>query len=363
MAANGVLTFLPGTTSQTITLTVNGDTVVEPGETFFVNLADAVNATIADGQGQATIVDEDGVPTLSVADLTATEGQPIAVFLVTLSTPVAETVEVAYHTVAGTAASPGDYKHTSGTLVFQPGTVVRTVPVPLANDGVDEAVETFSLELSDPAGTTIADGHAEATILDDDLRTLSVADVELTEGSAGTTNATFTLSLSAPGSVPIAVDYQTEDGTASAGSDFVATSGTATFPVGTTSATVVVPVNGDTGHEPDEGFTLKLRNPLNVVLAGTGPGPFWTRVTTAGEPPRVPTFGGAYDAETDRLMTFSYLWGRIRVDWPIDTSVVHVLANARGTAGPPTWTTVPTTGSTPGHSGGCGAPWRPSTTA
>ena len=68
----------------------------------------------------------------------------------------------------------------------------------------------------------------------------------------------------------------------------MATSGTATFPVGTTSATVVVPVNGDTGHEPDEGFTLKLRNPLNVILAGTGPGPFWTRVTTAGEPPPGP---------------------------------------------------------------------------
>ena len=131
-----------------------------------------------------------------------------------------------------------------------------------------------------------------------------MADVELTEGNAGTTNATFTLSLSGPASVPIAVDYQTEDGTATAGSDYVATSGTATFPVGTTSVDVVVPVNGDTGHEPDEGFTLKLRNPLNVRLAGTGPGPFWTRVTTAGEPPPGATGGGAYDAGTDRLMVY-----------------------------------------------------------
>jgi len=61
VAANGVLTFLPGTTSQPITLTVKDDTVVEADETFFVNLSGAVNAAIADGQGQATIVDEDGI--------------------------------------------------------------------------------------------------------------------------------------------------------------------------------------------------------------------------------------------------------------------------------------------------------------
>ena len=351
LAARGVLTFLPGTTSQPITLAVNGDTVVEPDETFFVNLSDAVNAAIADGQGQATIVDEDAVATLSVGDSTATEGDRIAVFIVSLSAPVAETVEVGYHTVAGTATSPGDYKHTSGTLVFAPGTAVRTVPVTLVDDGVDEPVETFFLELGDAVGATIADAHAEATMLDDDLRTLSVADVDLTEGEAGTTNATFTLSLSGPASVPIAVGYQTEDGTATAGTDYVATSGTATFPEGTTSVNVVVPVHGDTGHEPDEGFTLKLRNPLNVRLVGTGPGPSWTHVTTAGAPPPVPTFGGVYDAGTDRLMTFTYKsamnpgW-----DWPIKTTVVHVLVNASGTTGPPTWTTVPTT-DTPGGYG------------
>jgi photosystem II stability/assembly factor-like uncharacterized protein len=341
VAGSGVLTFLPGTTSQPITLAVDGDTVVEPDETFFVDLSDAVNAAIADGQGQATIVDEDGIPTLSVADTTSAEGQPIAVFPITLSTPVPETVEVSYRTVAGTAASPGDYKHASGTLVFSPGTVVRTVPVTLADDGVDEAAETFSLELSDPVGATLTDGHADATILDDDLKALSVTDVDLNEGDSGTTSATFTLSLSAAGGVPIAVDYQTEDATATGGSDFVATAGTAAFPVGTTSATVVVPVNGDTGHEPDEGFTLKLRNPLNVSLAGTGPGPFWASVAAAGTPPEAYTDGGAYDAGTDRLMVF---------DAPgsaLDTTRLQVLVNASGASGPPTWTTVPITTDTP----------------
>ena len=215
------------------------------------------------------------------------------VFLLTLSTPVVETVEVAYHMVAGTAASPGDYKHTTGTLVFSPGTAVRTVPVTLVDDGVDEPAETFSLELSDPVGATIADGHAEATILDDDFRTLSVADIEITEGNEGTTNATFTLSLSGPASVPIAVDYQTEDGAATAGTDYVATSGTATFPRGQPSVDVVVPVNGDTGHEPDESFTLKLRNPLNVKLAGTGRAPSGRMSRRRARPPPSPRSVGS----------------------------------------------------------------------
>jgi hypothetical protein len=56
----GVLSFSPGTTSRTIVVQVNGDTVVEPDETFTVNLSSPVNATIADGQGICTILNDDG---------------------------------------------------------------------------------------------------------------------------------------------------------------------------------------------------------------------------------------------------------------------------------------------------------------
>ena len=59
VSSSGLVTFAPGQTSQPVTITVNGDTAVEPHETFFVNLNNAANATIADAQGQCTILNDD----------------------------------------------------------------------------------------------------------------------------------------------------------------------------------------------------------------------------------------------------------------------------------------------------------------
>src|SRR5439155_17168571 len=69
VAASGTLTFNPGDTSKTITVTVNGDTKFEPDETFTVKLSGATNATIADGQGQGTIVNDDTQPAISINDV------------------------------------------------------------------------------------------------------------------------------------------------------------------------------------------------------------------------------------------------------------------------------------------------------
>jgi hypothetical protein len=91
---------------------VLGDALSEPNETFFVNLTTPTNATIADGQGLGTITNDDGAPTLSVNDVTVTEGNAgptNAVFTVSLSTPSAQQVTVDFATANGTALTPGDY--------------------------------------------------------------------------------------------------------------------------------------------------------------------------------------------------------------------------------------------------------------
>lgn len=62
------------TTSKTVTVLVNGDTVHESNEAFFVNLSNAVNAVIADGQGFGTIVNDDSQPTIGIGDVTFFEG-------------------------------------------------------------------------------------------------------------------------------------------------------------------------------------------------------------------------------------------------------------------------------------------------
>lgn len=90
---------------------------------------------------------------------------------------------------------------------------------------------------------------------------ISINDVTVTEGNSGTTNATFTVSLSRTSNVATTINFTTQDGTATAGTDYNSTSGTLTIPSGSTSGTITIQVIGDTNVEPDETFKVKLSNP------------------------------------------------------------------------------------------------------
>ncbi|MER9935505.1 Calx-beta domain-containing protein, partial [Mesorhizobium sp. M0088] len=98
-------------------------------------------------------------------------------------------------------------------------------------------------------------------------QTISVGDVAIVEGDAGTASAQLAVTLSSASANTVSVQVATADGTATAGSDYVAQSVSLTFLPGATTATINVPVNGDTILEPDETFTLNLSNPVNVTIA------------------------------------------------------------------------------------------------
>ena len=276
-AALSTLSFAPGTITQTVTVLVNGDTVVEPNETFTVNLSSPANATIATGQGTGTIVNDDVTPTLSIGNVSQVEGNTGTsnfAFAVSLSAPSSQTVTVAYVTTDGTAIAPGDYTTTSGTLTFPAGTITQTVNVAVVGDTVAEPDETFTVNLSGATNATIATAQGTGTIVNDDADpAMSINNVSQVEGNAGISNFVFKVSLSAVSGKTVTVTYATADGTATAGSDYVATSGTLTFAPGTTSQTIAVVVNGDTNVEPDETFTVNLGKPVNagvVTAQGTG---------------------------------------------------------------------------------------------
>jgi hypothetical protein len=100
---------------------------------------------------------------------------------------------------------------------------------------------------------------------------LQINDITVAEGSNGVINAVFTVSLTAARSQTVSVDFSTQDGSAVAGQDYVATNGTLTFSPGETSRTISVAVTADGPPESDEQFTVVLSNPVNSFLRrGTG---------------------------------------------------------------------------------------------
>ena len=274
---SGPLSFTGTTTTRTITVPILGDTVGEANETFAVTLSGAVGGSILDNTGIGTITNDDApVPTLTIADTAVAEGNAgttTASFTVTLSAqPGATPVTVNYATGNGTAAAPGDYTAiTNGSLTFSGTTTVQTIPVTVLGDTAVEPNETFTVTLSSPVGAALADGVAIGTINNDDapLPTLTIADTAVTEGNAGTTVASFTVTLSAqPGATPVTVSYATGNGTAVAPGDYTAiTSGSLTFSGTTTAQTIPVTVLGDTTVEPAETFTVTLSLPSGATLA------------------------------------------------------------------------------------------------
>ena len=151
-----------------MSVTLADDSEDEPEEAFELRLSAAVNATLSRGTATGTINDNDGAPSLSVADQSASEGAGALAFTVTLSPASGQEVRVAYATAGDTATEGTDYTAASGTLTFAAGETTKTVSVTVADDSLDEPEEAFELRLSAPVNATLSRGTATGTIRDND---------------------------------------------------------------------------------------------------------------------------------------------------------------------------------------------------
>jgi Calx-beta domain len=206
---------------------------------------------------------------ISVDDVRVSEGDGgvTATFTLTRNAPLlARATTVGYTTVDRTARSPADFAAVSGSHTF-PGallgaTQTQEVAVPISGDLLDEPNESFRLLLS---GGEVTVGEGIGTIADDDPEpALAVADAAAaTEGAT----ATFSVSLSAPSGREVSVAYATVNGSATAGQDYTARSGTLTIPPGARAGTVPVALLDDSSDEPSESFQLRLSGPSFAALA------------------------------------------------------------------------------------------------
>jgi cysteine-rich repeat protein len=260
-----------GVTSKTFSVTINGDTTIEPNETFFVNVSSVNGATVADPTGVGTISNDD-FPALSINNASVAEGNSgtkILTFTVSLSAAANNAVTYNVSTVNNTATAGSDYVALPVTAQSIPaGTTSKTVSVTLNGDTTIEPNETFFVNVSSVNGATVADPTGVGTISNDDFPSLSINNASLSEGNSGTQTMTFTVSLSAPASNVVNFNVSTANNTATAGSDYLAVPVTAqSIPAGTTSKPISVTINGDTAIEPNETFFINVSSVNGATVA------------------------------------------------------------------------------------------------
>jgi hypothetical protein len=114
-------------------------------------------------------------------------------------------------------------------------------------------------------GTAVCDIGAYE--LNELFPSISISDVTITEGNAGTVNATFEVKLSEPSSESVTVTFSTANRTATAGVDYVDASGTLTFNPGETTKTITVAVNANDVLELDKRFVVNITSATNAIIA------------------------------------------------------------------------------------------------
>ncbi|HAN46734.1 MAG TPA: hypothetical protein DCQ32_09325 [Cyanobacteria bacterium UBA8156] len=283
-SVNQVVTIPAGQTSVTVNVPIANDTIDEPDQTFTVAISTPINATLgATTSGTVTITDDDAAPVVQINSPAAVnEGSPV-VFTVSFAGPTTATelgaVTGVVNTADVSAVAGNDYTALVGTAFsIAQGSSSTTVSVTTSDDNLAEPAETFTATLSGLGGASATLGTATGTgtinASDTPTVTLSAGTPNpIPEGNAGTTNVTFTVTISNPSSTATTFTVAaTGNGTnpATAGTDFGTPSSTSiTFPANNTTAiTFTVPVNGDTTPEPNETFGVTLTQTAGITVAG-----------------------------------------------------------------------------------------------
>ena len=262
-----------GSTTGTITVNPIADATIEANETVVLTLGAGAGYTVGVPNAATGTILNDDLPNLVINDVTANEGNAGITnftFTVSLSAPAGPggvTFDIA--TANGSAIGGVDYVTSSLTGQTIPaGSSTYTFTVLVNGDVLNEPTETFFVNVTNVVNAVVVDGQGVGTIVNDDpLPSLSINDVSVIEGNAGTVNAVFTVTLNNASGQTVSVNYATADGTATQPADYTNTSGTLTFTPGQTTRTITVPVIGETIPEANETFFVNLSGATNATIA------------------------------------------------------------------------------------------------
>ena len=268
-----------GALTSIVNVPISGDTVLEPNETYTVDLSNPSGGTISDASGLGTITNDD-VASIAIGDRTLAEGNAASTafqFTVTLTGAVQGGFTVPISSSDGTASSGSEYTAIAGATVLTfAGTAgeTQTATVQVTGDTVLEANETFTVGLgtASNAALTNSDASGLGTISNDDAASIAIGDRTLAEGNAASTGFQFTVTLTGAVQGGFTVPISSSDGTASSGSDYTAIAGATVLTFAGTAGeiqTATVQVIGDLIAETDETFTVTLGIPSAVGVTAS----------------------------------------------------------------------------------------------
>lgn len=321
-----------GQTRITVPLTVNGGTMYDGGKILKLWFLNAHGGDIWNSHGSAFVIlnEDDPVPTLSIADVTRTEGNfgtTLMHFEVKLSAPTNLEVNVNAVTEDITTTGGSDYRpHYFAGLRILPGETSVGFNVEVHEDIAPEPDETFRIRLENPSHAEIQDDTAIATLLNDDIADgISVEDVQITEGSDGN-NAELTVRLSQPLGHPVSFDLATGVGTAMPGIDFLPGQASLVIPAGQTTAKFIVKLIDDVDVEPTETIPVELRN----VVGATPVRPQGMVRILNNDLPELTISGPTVVAEgNDGARTIDYV---LRLSSPVSNPVLFDISHLFGSA-------------------------------
>ena len=327
---------------QTVSLTIKGDTIVEDNETFTVTLGDVTNTTavqdaaITTGDTAQGTINNDDAATLTIVPLAVSQNETVSPyqFRVTLDNAVEGGFDVAYTSDSGSATAGADFVDNDSALTFAGNAgEFHDIDIVIISDGIVEGTENFGVTLRDVTNTTAVQdasittgASAIGTITDTGTATLSISAAP--SQNEGTSPYIFTVTLDLEVEDGFDVDYTSDSGSATVGSDFTDNDGTLSFAGNAgESHQIQVVILEDGTVEDSETFAVTLgtvtpveADPADITTGAIGTGTIADNDTATFTIDDI----SAYEGDT---ATFT-----ISLDTPIDKTVDIDVNYGGGTA-------------------------------
>lgn len=269
-AASGTLSFAPGETAKTFSVTAFDDVLDETNETVTLKLSNMTNAQPGNPvEVSLTLIDDDVAPTLSftTGSVTVSEGGVTAVLNVELSAESGKTINVPVSVSNGTAKSGQDFALGSDKITLVPGETSKKITVQIIDDQVSELDETFTVKLGDPGDALLGDiDQAVVTIEDNDPPGVQFTDASVVIDEHGV-RVRIEVSVTEAMPAPFSVQLRTVDKTAVSGEDYRPVNVTLNFVKGELNKHIFVDIIDDDVSEGSETFELELFNVQGTTLA------------------------------------------------------------------------------------------------